>query len=77
VNFKGEGSCTDVIEIKAGACRVLEGMHETGRGAAAVEEFSRSAREVLIRRVQNAPAQRHESRWLSGWLQRVKSYSRD
>src|SRR5438046_1913512 len=79
VNFKGEGVLhTERYRDQGwGLLQVLEGMHETGRGATAVEEFSRSAREVLIRRVQNAPAQRHESRWLSGWLQRVKSYSRD
>ena len=79
VNFKGEGVLhTERYRDQGwGLLQVLEGMHQTGRGATAVEEFSRSAREVLIRRVQNAPAQRHESRWLSGWLQRVKSYSRD
>src|SRR5256885_13461285 len=79
VNFKGEGVLhTERYRDQGwGLLQVLEGMHETRRGAAAVEEFSRSAREVLIRRVQNAPAQRHESRWLSGLLQRVKSYSRD
>src|SRR5437899_5762052 len=79
VNFKGEGvlHTERYLDQGWGLLQVLEGMHQTGRGATAVEEFSRSAREVLIRRVQNAPAQRHESRWLSGWLQRVKSYSRD
>jgi len=79
VNFKGEGVLhTERYRDQGwGLLQVLEGMHETGRGATAVEEFSRSAREVLIRRVQNAPAQRHESRWLSGWIQRVKSYNRD
>ena len=79
VNFKGEGvSHTERYRDQGwGLLQVLEGMNQTKRGATAVEEFSRSAREVLIRRVQNAPAQRHESRWLSGWIQRVKSYSRD
>ncbi len=78
VNFKGEGVLhTERYRDQGwGLLQVLEGMNRTKRGAA-VEEFSRSAREVLIRRVQNAPAQRHESRWLSGWIQRVKSYSRD
>src|SRR6266704_3569946 len=78
VNFKGEGVLhTERYRDQGwGLLQGLEGMNRTKRGAA-VEEFSRSAREVLIRRVQNAPAQRHESRWLSGWIQRVKSYSRD
>jgi len=43
--------------------------------AAAVDDFVRAAKAVLIRRVQNAPAGRHESRWLSGWIRRVNSYS--
>jgi hypothetical protein len=79
VNFKGEGVLhTERYRDQGwGLLQVLEGMHGSERGATAVEEFSRSARDVLIRRVQNAPAQRHESRWLSGWIQRVKSYSRD
>src|SRR6266513_3161258 len=79
VNFKGEGVLhTERYRDQGwGLLQVLQGMNRTKRGASAVEEFSHSAREVLIRRVQNAPAQRHESRWLSGWIQRVKSYSRD
>jgi hypothetical protein len=44
--------------------------------ATAVNEFSSSAKTVLKRRVQNASPHRHESRWLSGWIQRVSSYSR-
>ncbi len=79
VNFKGEGVLhTERYRDQGwGLLQVLQGMNRTKRSASAVEEFSHSAREVLIRRVQNAPAQRHESRWLSGWIQRVKSYSRD
>ena len=54
--------------------QVLEEMH--GTGADAVSEFSRSAAVVLTRRVKNSPAERKESRWLSGWIKRVNSYSR-
>ena len=76
VNFKGEG----VLQTERyrdqgwGLLQVLEGMH--GSGAGTVAEFSRSAAAVLARRVQNAPPERKESRWLSGWLNRVNSYSR-
>jgi hypothetical protein len=76
VNFKGEG----VLHSERyqgqgwGLLQVLEFMH--GIEAPAVNEFSRSAKTVLIRRVQNSPPERHESRWLSGWIQRVNSYSR-
>src|SRR5437762_3566128 len=58
-----------------GLLQVLVGMHRTAGDAGAVDEFVRSAKAVLIRRVQNAPAERRESRWLSGWIRRVNSYS--
>jgi hypothetical protein len=77
VNFKGEGVLhTERYRDQGwGLLQVLESMHGT-EPATAVDEFSRSAKTVLIRRVQNAPAQRRESRWLSGWIHRVTSYSR-
>ena len=77
VNFKGEG----VLHTERyhghgwGLLQVLEGMHGTAGDAPAVDELVRSAKAVLIRRVQNAPAERRESRWLSGWIRRVNSYS--
>jgi hypothetical protein len=76
VNFKGEGVLhTERYRGQGwGLLQVLEGMTQSDRGA--VEEFSRSARAVLTRRVQNAPAERNESRWLSGWIHRVNSYTR-
>jgi hypothetical protein len=78
VNFKGEGvSHTERYQGQGwGLLQVLENMHGTSAGTPAVGEFARSAKAILTRRVQNAPAQRRESRWLSGWLQRVNSYSR-
>ena len=78
VNFKGEGVLhTERYQGQGwGLLQVLENMHGTSVGTAAVDEFARSAKAILTRRVQNAPAQRRESRWLSGWLQRVNSYSR-
>jgi hypothetical protein len=78
VNFKGEGVLhTERYQGQGwGLLQVLENMHGTSAGKAAVDEFARSAKATLIRRVQNAPPERHESRWLSGWLQRVNSYTR-
>ena len=76
VNFKGEG----VLQTERyrgegwGLSQVLQGMHETGNGAAATHEFSNSAAAILRRRVQNSPPERHEARWLPGWLNRVRSY---
>ena len=76
VNFKGEGVLhTERYRGQGwGLLQVLEGMHDAS-GNDAVDEFARSAKAVLIRRVQNAPTERNESRWLAGWIRRVNSYS--
>jgi hypothetical protein len=76
VNFKGEGVLHTERYLGQGwgLLQVLESMHETS-DAGAVDEFVRAAKAALIRRVHNAPPERHESRWLSGWIQRVNSYS--
>jgi len=76
VNFKGEGVLhTERYKGQGwGLLQVLEAMHGTS-DAGAVDEFSRAAKAVLTRRVQNSPAERHESRWLSGWIRRVNSYN--
>jgi hypothetical protein len=76
VNFKGEGVLhTERYQGRGwGLLQVLEAMHGTS-GAGAVDEFAREARAVLTQRVQNSPADRHESRWLSGWIRRLNSYN--
>ena len=77
VNFKGEGVLhTERYRGEGwGLLQVLEGMRANGMSA--VNEFSHSAAAVLKRRVQNSPPERNEARWLSGWLNRVRSYNRD
>src|SRR5207247_4836788 len=76
VNFKGEGVLhTERYHGEGwGLLQVLEQMHGTNAGAAATEEFSNSAAAILRRRVQNSPSERHEARWLPGWLNRVRTY---
>jgi hypothetical protein len=76
VNFKGEGVLhTERYQGNGwGLLQVLEAMHGAP-DAATVDEFARAAKAILTRRVQNAPVERHEKRWLSGWLRRVNSYS--
>ena len=76
VNFKGEGVLhTERYQGQGwGLLQVLESMHGTS-DAGAVDEFVQAARATLTRRVHNAPAGRHESRWLTGWIRRVNSYS--
>jgi hypothetical protein len=76
VNFKGEGVLhTERYQGQGwGLLQVLEAMHGNS-DSRAPDEFARAAKVVLTRRVQNAPPDRHESRWLTGWLRRVNSYS--
>jgi len=76
VNFKGEGVLHSERYLGEGwgLLQVLQAMHGTENGAGATREFSNSAAAILRRRVQNSP-DRHETRWLPGWLNRVHSYS--
>jgi hypothetical protein len=76
VNFKGEGVLhTERYQGQGwGLLQVLEAM-QGNSDSDAPDEFARAAKVVLTRRVQNAPADHHESRWLTGWLRRVNSYS--
>jgi len=76
VNFKGEGVLhTERYQGQGwGLLQVLEAMRGNSEASAA-DEFARSAKVVLTRRVRNAPPERHESQWLTGWLRRVNSYS--
>lgn len=73
VNFKGEGtSPTERYRGEGwGLLQVLEGMAASTPGA-----FSATAKQVLSRRVRNAPAERNESRWLKGWQNRCDGYLR-
>jgi hypothetical protein len=72
VNFKGEG--TSPSERYQGQGWGLLQVLETMRDGPALEEFRTAAAQVLTRRVHNAPPERHEERWLPGWLSRVRSY---
>src|SRR5205814_4282586 len=74
--FKGEGVLhTERYQGQGwGLLQVLEAMHGNS-DSGAPDEFARAARMVLTRRVQNSPVDRHESRWLTGWLRRVTSYN--
>jgi hypothetical protein len=78
VNFKGEGTlATERYKGRGwGLLQVLEGMNGDAAGSAAVQEFAASARAVLQERVRNSPRERHETRWLAGWLSRVGTYAR-
>jgi len=74
VNFKGEGtSPTERYQGEGwGLLQVLEAMPSEGP---ALAQFAAAAKKVLDRRVKNAPPERHESKWLPGWKNRVETYA--
>ncbi|HEV2096567.1 MAG TPA: hypothetical protein VGQ82_08690 [Chthoniobacterales bacterium] len=76
VNFKGEGVlATERYRGQGwGLLQVLSTMQDSGGDS--VGEFARAAKVVLARRVANSPAERHEKRWLPGWLNRIDTYTR-
>jgi hypothetical protein len=73
VNFKGEGTLeTERYRGQGwGLLQALEGMSRDGEP---VRSFVVSAKKVLAQRVQNSPPERHESRWLPGWEQRINTH---
>jgi hypothetical protein len=76
LNFKGEGLASHE-HYKGqgwGLLQVLEQMNGTAPGRLAIEEFIQGAQTVLAKRVQNAPPERREQRWLKGWYNRLDSY---
>ncbi len=75
VNFKGKGIYPNerYQEQGWGLLQVLEKMSGYSDEHAA-EEFAKMAAFILERRVQNAPQEFDEARWLQGWQKRVSSY---
>lgn len=75
VNFKGEGasSLESYNGHNWGLLQVLLNM-EISEKAPPLEAFSKSAKTILIQRVQNAPPRKNEKRWIQGWLNRVDTY---
>lgn len=73
VNFKGEGaSPTERYRGEGwGLLQVLAGMPASG---APLAGFRASADRALARRVELAPAERGEKKWLPGWRNRVATY---
>jgi hypothetical protein len=78
VNFKGEGINPNERHNGEGwgLLQVLQNMSGTD-DESAIEEFIQAADKVLTRRVQNAPEGKDETKWLSGWRYRLKTYSYD
>ena len=77
INFKGKGiKSTERYNNQGwGLLQVLQNMKPVKAGPAALMEFSRSAQEILERRVRNSPPAKNESRWLKGWTNRTNGYA--
>jgi len=76
VNFKGEGiAASERYQGQGwGLLQVLQTMLAYPSDQPLMSRFSDAAAEVLRRRVGNAPVERNEQRWLTGWLNRVDTY---
>lgn len=76
VNFKGEGvAVSERYQGEGwGLLQVLENMLQAESDAPLLDQFARSAREVLATRIANAPPERGEQRWRQGWNNRTLTY---
>jgi len=76
VNFKGEGvKAEEKYKGQGWGLRdVLLEMGPNAGGQTSANEFSEAAKRVLQRRIKNAPADRGESRWSAGWMNRCETY---
>jgi hypothetical protein len=76
VNFKGEGTAASERYQGQGwgLLQVLQTMLAAPDEGAALEQFAAAARQVLARRIDNAPAERGEERWRQGWNNRTLTY---
>jgi hypothetical protein len=74
MNFKGKGILeTERYQGKGwGLKQVLEAMPKKTEDPLGC--FAEAAKTLLKQRVESAPPERHEERWLPGWLKRVDSY---
>jgi hypothetical protein len=75
-NFKGMGiSHSETYNGYGwGLLQVIEGMRDETQAPSCLEEFVRSAGSVLDKRVENAPKERGEKKWLKGWHNRINGY---
>ena len=77
INFKGKGiKATERYNNQGwGLLQVLQNMPAVEAGPMALMAFSKSAKEILDRRVRNSPPEKNESRWVAGWTNRTNGYA--
>jgi hypothetical protein len=73
VNFKGEGTLASE-RYRGEGWGLLQVLEAMGDGPPLLE-FRRAGDMMLTRRVRNSPPERGESRWLSGWKNRIRTYA--
>jgi hypothetical protein len=74
LNFKGSGfSSQERYQGQGwGLLQVLQQIPANSKNL--LVDFVKAAEAVLTQRVQNAPQERNEQKWLKGWLKRVEGY---
>lgn len=74
LNFKGDGINTSEQYQGRGWGLLQVLLKMPGNTQDPIGEFVSSATKILSDRVELSPPQRNESRWLPGWLNRLKTY---
>lgn len=73
VHFKGTGMHASE-RYQGQGWGLLQVLQEMPSGQSEIEHLVAAARQVLSRRVENAPPERNEERWLRGWNNRLQTY---
>lgn len=75
LNFKGAGtSPSETYKGQGwGLLQVLQKIPPSSKEP--LVDFVKAGKELLAERVQNAPPERHEEKWLPGWFNRLDSYT--
>lgn len=76
LNFKGAGLSSKEMYNRQGwgLLQVILNMPSLWDSKKTLEDFAASAKHILELRIKNAPPERHEERWLKGWLNRINTY---
>lgn len=76
LNFKGAGVSVSQQSFMRGSglLQVLGGMRYAPPGMSQLQAYVWSAKNALIRRVEKAPPEYHQERWLAGWFRRLNTY---
>ena len=74
-NFKGLGT-TQKESYKGMGWGLLQVLRSIpANSSEVIQDFALAAKQVLILRVKNSPEERHEEKWLKGWLNRIDTYT--